>query len=239
MRVLFCSTVPTIMSTCMEAAVDYAGMEFAAIGEADLMGTLAADPEAMAVICGSATLTEIEVQHIREAGIENRIIALLHPGVNARETAIHHARTLMAGADDAQPIGIDPRELGARLRALASRQGYVDPTAIRLPGGIFDPQTGDVIAANGNSARLTLMEAKFLSAICDRQGAVVTNAAIMESVYGYDGGPEGNIINQMACNVRRKIRQVLSVDVLRRVWGTGYAFVEDGLAPYQNGRRAS
>lgn len=204
----------------------------------DALKMLEDDENAVSIVCVSIYLGDLGlVEEIRRRGIKNLVVALIDDPLAGHKS---FSDFMNAGADDAQPLSIDPQELTARMAALIRRAApQEDEFLVRVGCAMFDVRSGRVSSEYG-SASLTQYEAATLLAILDRGGAVVTKEMIMSRVYNdMAGEPGSKIVDVYVCKLRKKILPICGGrDVIETIWGRGFRYVEAGIEPKFNEVRA-
>jgi len=113
---------------------------------------------------------------------------------------------LDAGADDfvAKPFDVD--ELLARLRAVLRRSVRpAEGSPVATPDFVVDPGAWRLRRADGSEVRLTPTEWRLVEALVRRAGRVVTQAELLEEVWGAEArGKTGYLRVQMRA-IRRKV----------------------------------
>lgn len=199
----------------------------------DFTSQLYRNPDALGLLhCHLPDLAPQIVRGLRDGDITSRLIVLLR-GRETEALNVHaRASTLMAGADDAQPETIDPRELVARLRALSARDNYIDHLTIRLPGAVFRFADSCFEADGGRLVHISPKLCQIMVDLGRRPGQTRTKQQIMDALYGDDDGPEIKIVDVLICKLRRKVVEATGgLDVIQTVWGRGYQFVSEGFLP--------
>jgi DNA-binding response OmpR family regulator len=132
-----------------------------------------------------------------------------------------------AGADDYLP---KPFELGillARLRALLRRSSWrkpVTPDIFEFHGRRIDFANLE-LTANGDTLRLTVMEAQLLRFLVRHKGSVVSRKAILEEVWGLHEETDTRAIDNFVVRLRRQIEdEPARPKHLLTVRGVGYRF---------------
>ena len=129
---------------------------------------------------------------------------------------------LDAGADDylAKPFAF--RELMARLRALTRRQidsrsaDHLDVDGLALDLRRRRAEYG------GKTMELSPTELALLEVLMRNEGRVMTQAQILDHVWGYDAWPESNLVAVYVTYLRRKFRRLQIPLEIKSVRGVGY-----------------
>lgn len=129
---------------------------------------------------------------------------------------------LDAGADDylAKPFAF--RELMARLRALTRRQ--IDSRSadhLEVDGLALDLRRRRA-EYGGKTMELSPTELALLEVLMRNEGRVMTQAQILDHVWGYDDWPESNLVAVYVTYLRRKFKQLKVPVQIRAIRGVGY-----------------
>jgi len=129
---------------------------------------------------------------------------------------------LDAGADDylAKPFAF--RELMARLRALTRRQ--IDSRSadhLEVDGLALDLRRRRA-EYGGKTMELSPTELALLEVLMRNEGRVMTQAQILDHVWGYDAWPESNLVAVYVTYLRRKFKQLKVPVQIRAIRGVGY-----------------
>lgn len=206
----------------------------------DFTSRLYRDPDASGILHSHLSDTAAHiVSAIRLGNVKNRLLVTLPSDGDVGRASKLRGDVLLVGADDAQPCGIDERELVLRLKALSARGPYIDHLHIALPShSTFDFETGRIDTRDGRSIRITPTESAILVDLARRPGETRTKQQIMDAIYGGDDEPEIKIVDVLICKLRRKIIEATGgLDVVQTVWGRGYQFVPDGFEPEYRANR--
>jgi DNA-binding response OmpR family regulator len=167
-------------------------------------------------------------QRIREQG--NTPILLLT--VRAEEDDIIHGLEL--GADDYITKPFSPRQLVARAQAVLRRAGKVPAPATRQVGELtLDPSRREIHFDDGETVSLTPLESRLLDYLMLNAGHVLTTNAIIEHVWGPDGG-DRDMLRQLIHRLRGKITTAMRSqvesdlthpDYIETVPGLGYGLI--------------
>ncbi len=210
------------------------GFEAEVSGSAqEMCSALYRDPHAIGVIWSdSAYLAATTCRDWRHAGMTNLLFVLLKPDPEIERAAELRCLSLMAGADDVQPVPIDRIEFIARLSALARRARDLRPSAIKMPNdALYYPERG-VVEFPGGAVMLSKQENALLELLTMRPEQVVTKEMVVNHLYGGRDEPELKIVDVFVCKIRKKLTLALNgTDVIRTVWGRGYQFISEGFAP--------
>ncbi|CAM5765700.1 winged helix-turn-helix domain-containing protein [Mesorhizobium amorphae] len=206
----------------------------------DLCSALYRSPEAVGIIASSSSaFAALTVRGFRSADVKNCLFVLIdQDGRGVEAAAAERIASLAAGADDAQPLSIDPLEIHMRLAALGRRGTYNDHQLIKMPGCHYDATSGFVERDDGGKPiRLTPSEGKLLMEFARQPGVTLTKEVLIDRLYGDDEAPIPKIIDVFICKLRNKLKRGLTdgLEVIETRWGRGFAFVPDGFVPrYRN-----
>jgi two-component system response regulator MprA len=129
---------------------------------------------------------------------------------------------LDAGADDYLPKPFAFRELMARLRALTRRQ--IDSRSadhLEVDGLALDLRRRRA-EYDGKTMELSPTELALLEVLMRNEGRVMTQAQILDHVWGYDSWPESNLVAVYVTYLRRKFKQLKVPVQIRAIRGVGY-----------------
>jgi DNA-binding response OmpR family regulator len=167
-------------------------------------------------------------QRIREQ--DNTPILLLT--VRAEEDDIVYGLEL--GADDYITKPFSPRQLVARAQAVLRRAGKIPTPAIRQVGELtLDPNRREIRFDDGETISLTPLESRLLDYLMLNAGHVLTTEAIIEHVWGPDGG-DRDMLRQLVHRLRGKITKAFrslgesdltQPDYIETVPGLGYGLI--------------
>jgi DNA-binding response OmpR family regulator len=118
-------------------------------------------------------------------------------------------RGLELGADDYITKPFSPRQLVARAQAVLRRAGKKPAPAIRQVGQLtLDPSRREIrLGQNSEAISLTPLECQLLDYLMLNVGHVLTTEAIIEHVWGAEGG-DRDMLRQLVRRLRGKIAQI-------------------------------
>jgi len=154
---------------------------------------------------------------LRANRIETPILML-----TARTAVGDRVNGLDAGADDYLPKPFAFRELMARLRALTRRQ--IDSRSadhLEVDGLALDLRRRRA-EYDGKTMELSPTELALLEVLMRNEGRVMTQAQILDHVWGYDAWPESNLVAVYVTYLRRKFKQLKVPVQIRAIRGVGY-----------------
>ncbi|MFH1415501.1 MAG: response regulator transcription factor [Elusimicrobiota bacterium] len=141
--------------------------------------------------------------------------------LTAKDTVQDRVRGLETGADDylVKPFAFS--ELLARVRAVARRRKDEDITKFQVDDLMLDISKR-LVVRKGEKISLTPTEFTLLHCLLERKGEVVTRTALLENVWGYDFDSTTNVIDVHMTNLRKKINEAGSEELIHTVRGVGY-----------------
>lgn len=175
-------------------------------------------------VVGSCTAALPVLDDIRRRGLTLPVLVLATRPEPAAEGA-----ALQAGADDVVGRQAPLPLLLARLQAL-QRRALGHRSAQIACGNVVLDQARQAVAVDGRAIRLTRREYDVLEMLMLRRGMVLGKEACMARLYGGEDGPEARIVDVFVCKLRRKLAAAGAAEILRTVWGIGYAAEEPGAA---------
>jgi two-component system KDP operon response regulator KdpE len=154
-------------------------------------------------------------------------LALVIASRNASEQDIVHA--FENGADDYIVLPIQPRALGARLKAVLRRtSGWTspEPPTRRLVAGEFDVRLNEHRALRrGKELDLSAIEFRLLTSLMRRPGQLVTHSQLLAEVWGPQYVDSRNYLRLYVQYLREKIEDdPRNPKFVINEWGVGYRF---------------
>jgi DNA-binding response OmpR family regulator len=151
---------------------------------------------------------------LRAAGSTVPVIVL-----TAQDAISDRVATLNAGADDYLTRPCDFDELLAHIRARLRTADQTVSTTISQGRVTIDLSTREV-RIGGRSVELTPREFALLETLMHHPGQVLSQAQLLNQVWGYDRDPISNVVEVYVGYLRKKLRR----DVIQTVRGAGYRF---------------
>lgn len=172
--------------------------------------------DAIILDLGLPTLPGIDVlRGWRRAGLATPVLV-----VTARVGWNDKVDGLNAGADDYIGKPFHVPEVAARLRALMRRAAGQAGAATLSHGDITVDAAAGVAALAGQPLDLTAQELRLLTFLMHRIGRIVTQAELIDHLYGLDEERASNTVEVYVGRLRRKIGH----DAIRTHRGLGYRF---------------
>jgi DNA-binding response OmpR family regulator len=166
----------------------------------------------------------------RMSGESNALVLIL----TCRDREQDEVRGLELGADDYLTKPFSPRQLLARIRALARRASSA-PTirgnSMVAVGPIsLDPMRHEASRA-GAKVRLTPTESRLLHLLLTHSGQVLTTDLIVERVWGYDDAGDTGLVKTHIRHLRQKVEpEPNTPQYIVTVPGVGYTFMSQAAA---------
>ncbi|WP_228373311.1 response regulator transcription factor [Demequina silvatica] len=130
-----------------------------------------------------------------------------------------HVRGLRGGADDVVGKPFRVSTLLARVEAVLRRRGgLATVAALEIAGLVIDL---DAVTASRGGVRLDLTPTEFrlLEHLVRNEGRVLSKAQLLEEIWGYDFGGDGQVVERFVSTLRRKLGEP---ELIRTVRGFGY-----------------
>ena len=161
------------------------------------------------------------LRRLRSEGVRCPVLLL-----TARDAVEDRIAGLTLGADDYITKPFSLGEVIARIRVVLRRSSSFpsgcDPEAhvltfadIRLDEDAYE------VTKAGESVELSPTEFKLLRFLMENQGRVMSKAQILENVWSYDFGGDGNVVESYISYLRRKV-DITEPRLIHTVRGVGY-----------------
>ena len=128
---------------------------------------------------------------------------------------------LNCGADDYLGKPFEPQEFIARVRAVLRRPRLLVPSVLSFGNVELRVGTNEAIVAN-KKVLLRRREALILGALLMRQDRVITRAALIEEIYGFEDEIESNTLEAQVSRLRKKLAELGGDVEIRSMRGIGY-----------------
>ncbi|WP_062515943.1 response regulator transcription factor [Demequina gelatinilytica] len=152
-------------------------------------------------------------------------LAARHPEVGiiivtAEGREDEHVRGLRAGADDVVGKPFRMSTLLARVEAVLRRRGPLASAARTIAIADLEIDVDGVRATRaGTPLDLTPTEFRLLEHLALHAGRVLSKAQLLDEIWGYDFGGDGQVVERFVSTLRRKLGEP---DLIRTVRGFGY-----------------
>jgi two-component system, OmpR family, response regulator len=141
--------------------------------------------------------------------------------LTAKDTKEDVIDGLNCGADDYLGKPFEPQEFIARVRAVLRRPRLLVPSVLSFGNVELRVGTNEAIVAN-NKVLLRRREALILGALLMRSDRVITRAALIEEIYGFDDEIESNTLEAQVSRLRKKLAELGGDIEIRSMRGIGY-----------------
>ena len=128
---------------------------------------------------------------------------------------------LNSGADDYLGKPFEPQEFIARVRAVLRRPRLLVPSILSFGNIELNVGTNEAVVAD-NKVLLRRREALILEALLMRRDRVITRAALIEEIYGFDDEIESNTLEAQVSRLRKKLTELGGNVEIRSMRGIGY-----------------
>lgn len=128
---------------------------------------------------------------------------------------------LNSGADDYLGKPFEPQEFIARVRAVLRRPRLLVPQLLSF-GNVELRLGGNEAIVAGNTVLLRRREALILGALLMRRDRVISRAALIEEIYGFDDEIESNTLEAQVSRLRKRLTELGSDVEIHSMRGIGY-----------------
>lgn len=143
--------------------------------------------------------------------------------VTARSDSHDVVAGLEAGADDYVRKPFVPKELSARIRALARRTRVPEPRVHLNVGPVVIAPSDGTVTRDGDPVDLTRTEFKLLCELAAEPGRVFSREELLERVWGYDYFGDSRLVDVHVRRLRKKVEwDPAHPAVVLTVRGLGY-----------------
>jgi len=156
------------------------------------------------------------LKNLRAAGRKSSVLIL-----SAMDQVDDRVRGLQLGADDymIKPFSFD--ELCARIGTLVRRQYNHKNPEIKIGPITINISLRKVICDN-KTVSLTPSEYSIIEFLLLNRGRVISVEQLLDRVHNSEACPGANVIQVMVCNLRKKMSQECSADIIKTRRGYGY-----------------
>ena len=200
-------------------ALRYEGfeVEVRSSGRAALEGVASFRPRLIVLDVMLPDLDGFEVSRRLQA--DGRRVPILF--LTARDATEDKVRGLTLGGDDYVTKPFSLEELVARVRAVLRRTDDESASAVLQFGDLeMDDDSHEVFRA-GTSVDLTATEYKLLRYLLSNPRRVLSKSQILDHVWEYDFGGDGNVVETYISYLRKKL-DPLGPPLIHTVRGVGY-----------------
>jgi two-component system OmpR family response regulator len=141
--------------------------------------------------------------------------------LTAKDTKEDVIDGLNCGADDYLGKPFEPQEFIARVRAVLRRPRLLVPSVLSFGNVELNVGTNEAVVAD-NKVLLRRREALILEALLMRRDRVITRAALIEAIYGFDDEIESNTLEAQMSRLRKKLAELGGDIEIRSMRGIGY-----------------
>ena len=146
--------------------------------------------------------------------------------LTARDAVEDRVRGLRIGGDDYVTKPFSVVEITARVEALVRRSRVVaeptsDDTVLRCADLSVDLGR-HVVTRSAATVELSPTEYRLLTYLLENVDRVVSKSQILERVWNYDFGGDGNVVERFVANLRRKL-DALGDPLIHTIRGFGYS----------------
>jgi DNA-binding response OmpR family regulator len=210
-------------------SLEQAGLQVATAGDAEaaLARWQTAEPDLMVLDVNLPRASGLEVlQQVRAASPDLPIIML-----TVRDAEDDVVRAFDLGADDYVTKPFSPRQLVARVKAALRRSGAAEADRTELTAGPvqLDLLRHEIRPPGRDPIHLTQLETRLLKVLMSAPGEPFTAQALIEQVWGYEGGlADLSLLKSLVRRVRLKVEpEPRRPRYVKTLPGVGYVFAAE------------
>jgi len=218
-RVLVVDDEP-MLSDLLSMALRYEGWELRAAGDGAAAVTTAREfrPDAVVLDVMLPDMDGLEV--LRRLRADAPLVPVVF--LTARDAVEDRVAGLTAGGDDYVTKPFSLEEVAARLRGLLRRTNRaVSEDSLLVVGDLTLDEESHDVTRSGEDVRLTATEFELLRYMMRNPRRVLSKAQILDRVWQYDFGGQGNIVELYISYLRRKI-DAGRTPMIHTLRGAGY-----------------
>jgi len=146
--------------------------------------------------------------------------------LSAKDTPADQIQGLDTGADDYLVKPFTFEVLLAHIRALLRRQ-EAEPSAVLHYSDLSLDNNSHQVQRGQRGVALTCLEFKLLHEFIRHPQQVLSKNVLLDSVWGYDFGGDGNVVEVYVKQLRQKLEAKGEIRLIQTVRGVGYALREE------------
>jgi DNA-binding response OmpR family regulator len=146
--------------------------------------------------------------------------------LTAKDAPPDQVRGLESGADDYVTKPFTFEVLVARVRALLRRQQAQHPQVLRYADLTMDTSAHSV-RRGARAITLTALEYKLLQEFLLHPRQVLSKEVLLERVWGFDFGGNGNVVEVYVMQVRQKLEEQGEQRLIHTIRAAGYVLREE------------
>jgi two-component system OmpR family response regulator len=217
-KILVVDDEPSIVDA-VATALRYEGFEVAEAtnGKDALAAATSDEPDLIVLDWMLPDLDGIEVgRRLRERGFKTAILFL-----TAKDTVANKVDALRAGGDDYVTKPFSLAELVARVQAILRRTGGALPGDVLRYHDLVLDETRHEVSRGDTRIELTATEFNLLRFFMLNPQRVLSKGQILQNVWRYDFGGNGNVVETYVSYLRRKL-DAAGPPLLKTVRQAGY-----------------
>ncbi len=145
--------------------------------------------------------------------------------LSARYSAKDRLKGLELGAFDYLIKPFHPKEFLIRIQNYLKRRSQLEERPIQIGEQLFDPTLG-VLVQGAHIVKLTALEMRLLSFLCQHPGEILTRDAISYTLHGSEHHPMNRNIDMQINRLRKKLGDNSHMPKhIHTVWRKGYRLV--------------